>query len=229
MTPNEQPSPSTDPLPAPPTPESQLTRKLLSRQAQQLHQQRKRNRVESLEAKIAQLEQQRGTEVRGGPSNGVPNIPVAADSYQFPAAQPHGNRKPLPFAPTKLKLKQLPASERRTIQNRISQRASRERAKRRVQELEEKLRRLSNAATASPPVVAPTPTVTLPRLEEMRMENSQPKTQGARSHSVPTDAIPWPFSITRRPSDYELHQQPMQHPSPSAIPLPIPGNVPINR
>ncbi|KAJ3341746.1 hypothetical protein HDU83_006485 [Entophlyctis luteolus] len=128
-----------------------------NRLAQRLHQQRIKDRIASLEAKVNELlalksataHDHAGSDApscSGGSSaklsaltttNVVGTRPHSkGESSLSRPLPPHGNLKQLPFTNPSA-LKSIPVEERRVIQNRLSQRASRQRKKDRIKELED--------------------------------------------------------------------------------------------
>ncbi|KAJ3381221.1 hypothetical protein HDU84_005264, partial [Entophlyctis sp. JEL0112] len=128
-----------------------------NRLAQRLHQQRIKNRIAGLEAKVNELQALKRQRIEtaghvdiGAPSYGgrssakIPALSATnaeirpqtkGETSAGRAVPPHGNLKQLPFTNPSA-LKSIPVEERRVIQNRLSQRASRKRKKDRIKELE---------------------------------------------------------------------------------------------
>ncbi|KAJ3092028.1 hypothetical protein HK100_007038, partial [Physocladia obscura] len=116
-----------------------------NRIAQRAHQLRVKNKILVLELKVhdlLELRKQRGicvspaaaSATAATANNLIPKKPVPSG--------PHGNLKELPFDDLSA-IKDLPAVERRALQNRISQRALRQRRKDRIYELETRVAELS--------------------------------------------------------------------------------------
>ncbi|KAI9349662.1 hypothetical protein BDR26DRAFT_852570 [Obelidium mucronatum] len=129
-------------------------RQLQNRLAQRQHQERKKRRIQELEQQVLELEQrqqqQRGLRAVAVGSSSNQSLYSPARSVgtssafkPFPTI-PHGNLKELPVPAEKDQIKQLPPAVRRTVQNRLAQRASRQRKKERIRELEARLTELLN-------------------------------------------------------------------------------------
>ncbi|KAJ3026364.1 UNVERIFIED_CONTAM: hypothetical protein HDU68_005770 [Siphonaria sp. JEL0065] len=121
----------------------EVERQLQNRLAQRQHQERKRQRIQDLEQQVYDLEQQRAQfgRVVSTAASHSPATPRRNPGFNYPTF-PHGNMKELPVPAEKDQIKQLPPDVRRTVQNRLAQRASRQRKKERIKILEARLEEL---------------------------------------------------------------------------------------